>query len=52
VLTVGGDSPQNDEAVGFNLQNTYKLRIFGPSQAWRAYSAQSDDSIQYLTLPF
>lgn len=29
VLTVGGDSPQNDEAFGFNLQNTYKFRISG-----------------------
>jgi uncharacterized protein YukE len=29
VLTVGGDSPQKEDANGFDLQNTYRFRVAG-----------------------
>jgi hypothetical protein len=43
VLTVGGESAQNDDAVGFDLQNTYKFRISGTTFTGQTQMVQLGD---------
>ncbi len=42
VVTVGGDSPQQPEAVGFDLQHTYRFRISGSEFTGQTQMVQID----------
>jgi len=43
VLTVGGQSPQSQDALGFDLQNTYKFRISGTEFGGQTQMVQLGD---------